>query len=185
MVPYRQINFILYKDESLVPFCCGGDHKSQLYCADMLLNRIFCSYGNHVSPLPNKPAFTLPILFPIHPNTALRANMALRYILYTIHHYSVFSLLSMPWPGSIIIRYCWHFSPLIYNKLGGIILFSDHYKSLCCVWAVSQISFQTGETLILMHSRASHPLQVDIFLHTNTANETKGCDRAQLRELRE
>lgn len=184
MVPYSQINFILYQDESIVPFCCEGDHKSQLYCADMLLNRIFCSYGNHVSPLPNKPAFTLPILSPSHPNTALGANMASRYSPYTTHHYSVFSLLSMPWPGLLSIRYCWFVLPLIHKKLGGMILLSDHWKSLCCVWAGSQISFQTGETLILMHSWASHPLQVSIFLHASTANETKGCDRAQSRELR-
>lgn len=127
-------------------------------------------------PYPNKPAFTLPILFPIHPNAALGANMASRHIPHRTHHYSVFSLLSMPWSDLIIIRYCWFFSLLIHNKLDTVLRpLKEHM--LCvyvCVWAVSQISFQTGEAFIPRHSCASHPLEMGIFLHANTANETKG-----------
>lgn len=72
-------------------------------------------------PYPNKPAFTLPILFPIHPNAALGANMASRHIPHRTHHYSVFSLLSMPWSDLLIIRYCWFFSLLIHNKLDTVL----------------------------------------------------------------
>lgn len=158
---------------------------SQLYCADLLLNRIFCSYGNRVSPLANKPAFTLPILFPIHPDVAPGVNIASSYIPHTTSYCLVFSLLSMPWLVSLMTRGCCFFLPLNQKKVEAWYCSqtteSDFVVCLgvCVCVCVSQISIQTGETLIPRHSCASHPMQVDIFFNANTANETKGCNKAQ------
>lgn len=59
-----------------------------------------------------------------------------REIFLTQHAITLCLAFSMPWPGALIIRYCWYCASWIHKliKLVGMIQFSDHWKSLWCVF---------------------------------------------------
>lgn len=161
---------------------------SEHYCANMLLNRIFCSYGNCVSPYRIS---TFEHLWSCFLSTILLHKYSLKK--YSSHNMpsprvqtSLFLSLSFSLPLTILLitSSCTFISLLTHNRhdIRDIVLKPMTAACVLCVRVHSfRISFQAGKTLIPRHSCAPHPLPVYIFLHASAANETKGWNKAQFK----